>query len=41
LTLHNMDIYSFYEGEEILERGFAPSLTHIPPSLNKGRGLGG
>jgi len=26
------------EGEEILERGEAPSLTYTPPSLIKGRG---
>ena len=27
--------------EEILERGFAPLLSTLPPSLNKGRGSGG
>jgi len=33
--------YHAGEGEEILERGFAPLLPTLPPSLNKGRGSGG
>ena len=28
--LHDMDIYSYHEGEEILERGKAPLLLHSP-----------
>ena len=40
MTLHDMDIYSYHEGEETLERGEAPLLP-TPPSLIKGRGIGG
>jgi len=41
LTLHNMDIYSYYEGEEILERGFAPLLLTRPLPLIREGGQAG
>ena len=35
--LHDMDIYSYHEGEETLERGEAPLLPTLPlPLLREG-----
>jgi len=40
LTLHDMDIYSYHEGEETLDRGFAPLLPTLPLPLIREGGQG-